>query len=86
MGRNFDTKNEQGKTVHCWRAAQQKYDGNNCSFSAGIVTGNDPDTIYLRLQKDGVEPTMIFLRPDEANAIMFALSGALWSKIMGELM
>ena len=82
MSRHFDTQNEKGKTVHCWRAMRQKYSKNRCSFSAGIVTGNDPDTIYLRLQKEGVDPTMIFMRPDEAEAVIFVLSGALWAKLM----
>jgi hypothetical protein len=80
MTRHFDTINDKDVTVHCWRAQKQKY--SNCMFSAGIVTGNDPDTMYLRLEQEGKEPTTIFLRPDEAQTIIFVLSGALWSKLM----
>lgn len=43
---------------------KQEYGGNNCVISAGFVKGkNKPkvDTCYLRLEKDGVEPTVLLL-------------------------
>lgn len=66
---------------------RQEYGGNNCVISAGFVEGeNKPsvDTIYLRLEKDGVEPTMLLLRPDEIQAIAWITSGVIWSHLMKE--
>jgi hypothetical protein len=64
---------------------RQEYSGNNCIISAGFVDGsNKPpvDTIYLRLEKDNVEPTILLLRPDEAQAISWITSGVVWSHLM----
>ena len=66
-----------GRKGKFWRACVQPY--LNCEFSAGLIKGLEPDTIYLRLDKDTLEPTTIMLRPDEAMAIIYVLSGALWS-------
>lgn len=47
---------------------RQQYGGNNCGISAGFIEGENKtevDTCYLRLEKDGVEPTVLLLRPDE---------------------
>jgi hypothetical protein len=86
MPRRFDTLNERGETVKCWRAEKQVYALNDCMISAGVVyEGNEPDTIYLRFEKHGVEPTMVFVRPDEASAIIRCLAGALWSLQMEEM-
>ncbi len=66
---------------------RQEYAGNNCVISAGFVDGdNKPevDTCYLRLEKDGVEPTVLFLRPDEIQCIAWVTSGAVWSHLMAE--
>lgn len=66
---------------------RQEYGGNNCVVSAGFVEGEgkpDEDTCYLRLEKDGVEPTVLFLRPDEMQAIVWVASGAVWSHLMAE--
>jgi len=60
-----------------WRAAHQSY--TNCEFSAGLIEGIEPDTIYLRFDKNGQKPTTVMLRVDEALAIIHVLSGALWS-------
>ena len=61
--------------------ARQEYGGNRCIFSAGIVEGREPDTIYLKIEKDEGEPaTTIFLRADEAMCIIWLLAGALWSE------
>ena len=69
-----------GRKGKFWRAVVQEY--MNCEFSAGLIKGLEPDTIYLRLDKDGLQPTTIILRPDEAMAIIHVLSGALWSNEM----
>jgi hypothetical protein len=56
---------------------RQEYGGNNCVVSAGFVEGeNKPevDTCYLRLEKDGVEPTVLLLRPDEIQSTLIASS------------
>jgi hypothetical protein len=64
---------------------RQEYGGNKCIFSAGFVHGkNRPkvDTIYVRLEKDGVDPTTLLLRPDEAQALASVASGVVWSHLM----
>jgi hypothetical protein len=64
---------------------RQEYGGNNCIISAGFVEGEskpDVDEIYLRLEKDNVEPTVLLLRPDEAQVIAWVLSGSVWSYLM----
>lgn len=67
-----------GRKGKFWRATIQEYQ--NCEISAGLVKGLEPDTVYLRFDKDETKPTTIFLRPDEALAIIHALGGALWSQ------
>ena len=67
---------------------RQEYGGNNCIISAGFVEGdNKPevDTIYVKLEKDNVYPTILLLRPDEAQALAWVSSGVVWSHLM-ELM
>lgn len=58
--------------------AWQIYDGNNCKFSAGwLKPAQGPrgvDTMYIRFEKDGVEPTMFYVRPDEM-AVIAAIAG-----------
>ena len=66
---------------------RQEYRGNNCIISSGFVEGNNKppeDIIYLRLQKDSVKPTTLLLRPDEASAMNWVLSGVVWSYLMNE--
>ena len=57
----------------------------NCTFSAGYVTGHPVDTLYVRLERDG-EDTTLLLRPDEAQAIAWVLNGVLWSNEMKRLL
>jgi len=76
----FDVELADGRVAHCWQAIEQPY--SNCTFSAGLVTGIEPDVIYLKLHKQDdkpTEPTYFFLRPDEALAVQWVLAGALWS-------
>lgn len=40
------------------------------------------DTCYLRLEKDGVEPTVLLLRPDEIQSIAWVAIGAVWAHLM----
>jgi len=49
----------------------------NGQITAGLAKGIEPDTIYIRLQRNTDEDTTIFLRPDEALAITHCLSAAL---------
>lgn len=56
----------------------QEYAGNDCKFSAGF-TDHPVDTIYLRIEKPGVDATLLLLRPDEAAALAWCLSGVLYS-------
>ena len=69
-------------TAECWRAENQEYA--DCMFSAGLVKGISPDTIYARIEGRGERPTMIFMRPDEALAFARVIMGALWSGEMFE--
>jgi hypothetical protein len=65
---------------------RQEYSGNRCIFSAGFVEGSnkpEEDTIYIRLEKDGVEPTVLLLRPDEAQSLAWIATGVVWSHLMG---
>lgn len=62
--------------------ARQEY--SNCALSSGH-TDHEIDTIYLRFERDGEEPTTLFLRPDEALSCIWLLSGSLWSQKIGEL-
>jgi hypothetical protein len=66
-----------GRVAHCVEAQAQEYQ--NCKISAGLVDGIEPDTVYFRFQKEQDEPTYFFLRPDEATALIYCLSGAVWS-------
>ncbi len=64
---------------------RQEYGGNNCVVSAGFVEGeNKPevDTCYLRLEKDGVAPTVLLLRPDEIQSIAWVASGTVWAHLI----
>lgn len=51
----------------------------NCVFSAGTVEGHPVDTLYLKLERDGQVDIFLLLRPDEAAALAWCLTGALWS-------
>jgi hypothetical protein len=67
---------------------RQKYTGNNCIISAGFVEGeNKPkvDVVYIRLEKDNVEPTILLLRPDEAQILTWVSSGVIWSYLMTQM-
>ena len=72
----FDVSLDDGRIAHCWQALDQPYE--DARFSAGLVEGIDPDELYLRLER-GEGATTIFLRCDEALALLWVLSGALWS-------
>ena len=79
----FDTKLGDGRIAHCWRADHVEY--RNTLWSAGLVEGYEPDTLYLRVERtDGreEEPLTLFLRPDELMAVIYVASGALWSAEM----
>ena len=56
----------------------------NCVFSAGYVDGHPVDTLYLRFER-GDDDRIILLRPDEAQALNWCLTGVLWSVEMGKL-
>lgn len=46
----------------------------------GAVEGHEQNTIYLRIESDDEPETMLFLRLDEAAAIIYALGGTLYSQ------
>ena len=60
--------------------ASQPY--SNAVFSAGFVAGHPIDTVYMRCQRDGEEPTTWLLRPDELAALMHVAAGVLWSHLI----
>jgi hypothetical protein len=55
----------------------------NCVFSAGSVEGHPVDTLYLMLERNGNIDTFLMLRPDEAAAIGWLMTGVLWSHCIG---
>lgn len=57
----------------------------NCVFSAGEVQGDPVDTMYLKLERDGVIDTFLLLRPDEVAAIAWCMTGVLWSDALAKL-
>ena len=75
----FDHTLDDGRVAKCWQATSQPYA--DCEFSAGLVEGIEPDTLYLRLLRDG-DDWMIFLRPNEMQAIAWICNGALWSALL----
>lgn len=60
--------------------ASQRY--TDATFSAGFVTGHPVDTVYLRWERNGEEPTTILMRPDELAAVMHVAAGVLWSHLI----
>jgi len=48
-------------------------------LSAGMVEGHPVDTLYLKLERNGHIDTFLLLRPDEAAALAWCLTGVLWS-------
>jgi len=76
----FEVTLADGRIAHCQQALEQPYE--DCTFSAGLVEGAEPDTVYLRMGRDGEQPTTLFLRPDEVLALVWVASGALWSAEM----
>lgn len=75
----FDYALDDGRVAKCWRATSQPYE--DCEFSAGLVEGIEPDTLYLRLFRNDND-WMIFLRQDEMQAIAWICNGALWSALL----
>jgi hypothetical protein len=62
---------------------RQTYTKNNCVFSGGVVEENNEvpeDAFYLKWEKDGVEDTMVLMRPDEVAAVNWICAGLLWSQ------
>ena len=57
----------------------------NCMITSGKVTGMEPDTVWIMLERDGKEDVTLYLRPDEALSIIWLLSGTLWSASIAQL-
>lgn len=57
---------------------------NNCKFSAGFVEGHPVDTLYFQAEKNGKITTQLLLRPDEMLAIVWVMTGLLWSEIISK--
>jgi hypothetical protein len=68
---------EKFKNTKYFESCAQEY--TNCKFSAGLT--DDPiDKIYLRLERpENSEDLTLLFRPDEAAAVAWMLSGALFS-------
>lgn len=73
----FDIEFDDGRIARCWQACAQPY--LDCTISAGLVEGIEPDEFYLRFERSCGESTTIFLRVDEMLAIIHVCSGAAWS-------
>jgi len=65
-----------GKEVRCDRRAAHNYV--NGLFSAGFAEGIEPDTVYLRVDRGGRDPVIMYCRPDEMLAIISVCSQVLW--------
>jgi transcriptional regulator with XRE-family HTH domain len=66
-----------GRVATCLQVSAQAYPGSE--FSAGLVNNLPPEDVYVRLQRDGQEPSMWFMTRDEILALIHVMSGALWS-------
>ena len=60
------------------KVAEQPYE--DASFRAGLVKGHEVDTIYFEVDRKGKPQFTMLLRADEALALLWVLSGALWSE------
>jgi hypothetical protein len=60
--------------------ARQPY--RDSAVSAGVCEGHSADTLYFRFERKGEEPTTIYLRDDEALALLRVLSAAIWCERM----
>ncbi|MCK4302611.1 MAG: hypothetical protein KAY24_00020 [Candidatus Eisenbacteria sp.] len=78
----FVVQLEDGRVALCEKIVSQPYQ--DCESHAGLVENLEPDTIYLGIERDEETGAVFFLRPDEAMAIVWILSGALWSARMKE--
>jgi hypothetical protein len=83
MSNTFEVTLGDGRVADCWVAMSQPYE--NITLSSGLVKGIEPDNYFLRFEHGEDEPTIIFLREDEALAVIYTLSGALWSTSIFEL-
>jgi hypothetical protein len=73
-----------GYNVKCSPVGRQEY--SNCYIESGTVKGHPTDTIYLKVCNDDMpEPSILLLRPDEAEAIIWVLSGVLWNQEMEKI-
>ena len=72
-----------GRTAHCYIMVEQPY--SNMVFRAGVCDGIPPDTVFVQWERPPTEPTTLFLRPDEAQALAWVINGALWSHEMGRI-
>lgn len=70
--------------IKCKTLISQPY--SDCVFSAGSVSGAEPDSIFFRLDRAEQHPSYynLLLRPDEAQAMIWCLAGAVWSNLIGE--
>ena len=50
----------------------------DCIFDAGLVEGHPVETVYVCLKRK--TETMIFMRSDEMQALIWVMAGALWSE------
>lgn len=83
VSKNITYQDEKGSSYT--EIIRQEYANNHCVFSAGFVEGKQKpqvDTIYIRLEKDNVEPTILLLRPDEAQGLAWIAAGVVWSHLM----
>jgi len=69
-------------TVEYNELIRQEYGNNNCVFSAGEVKGHPIDNVYLKLEKNGVEPTIMLFTVDELAAIAWCCTGTIWSMLI----
>lgn len=76
----FTIKAADGRKARCVGVAKQDY--SDCRISAGLVQNLPPEDIFLSFQRPYKEPSVFYLRRDEAIAAAWVITGALWSDAM----
>ena len=60
------------------KVAEQPY--SDAVFRAGLVKGHEIDTVYFEVEREDRPELTMLLRTDEALALIWVLTGALWSE------
>lgn len=76
---HFDFTLDDGRVAHCFQVNSVGY--SDAVLSAGLVSGLESATLYVRIERTNETPEMFFLRPDEMLALLQLGSGAMWHQV-----